>query len=169
MIGKIMGAITGLFSDEESGSANNPHPNPFTNKVVAYCNELQWKYEVMSEGSIRMLFEEDDGRSQLVYFFRGETKKGLQVVSISSPAIKMSSVDASGMSKQDLFNEMLTDNGTSANYAWAISSFGDDDEVINATVDLLLDTMDLKEMEAAVCITSSVADKMEARFGVDDF
>ena len=45
----------------------------------------------------------------------------------------------------------------------------EEEELLIACVDLLLDTMDLKEMAMAVSAVSTVADRMENRFGVDEF
>lgn len=152
-----------------SNGNSNPYPNPFTSKIVAYCEEIGWNFEVRSETSVKMLFIEDDDRSQLVFFNRQQTGKGKEVVCISSPVVRLSTIQESDIDQKAFFNELLELNARSANYRWAVTRMNEDDEILIACVDLLLDTMDLKEMTMAVSAVSTVADRMERRFGVDEF
>jgi len=148
---------------------SNPYPSSFTDKIITYCDQIGWKYEVTSEGSVKMLFIEDDDRSQMVFFNSQQSAKGTEVVCVSSPVVRLSTIHESGIDQKALFNELLEQNGRSTNYRWAFTPFGEDDELLIACVDLLLETMDEREMGAAVSAVSSVADQMESRFGVDEF
>ncbi|MAY15177.1 MULTISPECIES: type III secretion system chaperone family protein [Oceanospirillaceae] len=152
-----------------SNGSTNPYPNPFTSKIVAYCEEIGWNFEVRSETSVKMLFVEDDGRSQLVFFNRQQAGNGSEVVCISSPVVRLSTIQESDIDQKAFFNELLELNGRSANYRWAFTRISEEDELLIAVVDMLLDTMDLKEMAMAVSAVSTVADRMESRFGVDEF
>ena len=152
-----------------SNGSTNPYPNPFTSKIVAYCEEIGWNFEVRSETSVKMLFVEDDGRSQLVFFNRQPAGNGSEVVCISSPVVRLSTIQESDIDQKAFFNELLELNGRSANYRWAFTRISEEDERLIAVVDMLLDTMDLKEMAMAVSAVSTVADRMESRFGVDEF
>ena len=154
---------------DDAGNANNPYPNSFTNKVVAYCEEIGWNFEVRSETSMKMLFIEDDDRSQLVFFNRQQTGNGQEVVCVSSPVVRLSTIQESDIDQKAFFNELLELNARSSNYRWAFTRMNEEEELLIACVDLLLDTMDLKEMAMAVSAVSTVADRMENRFGVDEF
>lgn len=155
------------FIEDDADQSENPHPNPFTNRVCEIAAEIGWTVNVVSDSLIVTHFEMDDDRSQLVYLFSGESKKGIKTISVSSPAVKLSSLDES--SKKDLFNELLIMNGQSINYAWAISEYKEDEEILTANVDLLLDSVDTRELGSAIAATAQAADDLEARFDLDEF
>lgn len=170
MIQMIIDFIKRLLGGSASGSASNnenPHPNAFTNRVCDIASEIGWSVNVVSDSMIVTHFEMDEDRSQLVYLFSGETKKGLKTISVSSPAVKLASLGDTD--KKELFNELLVMNGQSVNYAWAISEFKEGEELLTANVDLLLDTLDTRELGSAIAATADVADELEKRFGLDDF
>jgi len=170
MITRVFSRVSTFFSgNEKSEEELNPFQNPFTNKIVAYSKEIGWKFEVVSENTVRMLFEHDNGRTQLVLFSRQQSGNDTEVVSIHSPVIYLSTLRNSDVDLKAFFNELLVLNAESSNYKWAFTPVSEEDEVLIASVDLLLDTMDLKEMGMAVSAVSAVADQMEERFGVDEF
>lgn len=167
MIKQIMDFIISLFSDDENGVSENPYPNPFTERIVKITDEIGWRVNVVSETMVVTHFDMDEDRSQLVYLFSGESKNGNQVISVSSPALKLSSLEEGD--KKDLFNELLVMNGQSINYAWAIAEYKDNEEILTANVDLLLDSTDTRELGSAIAATAQAADGLEKRFGLDDF
>ena len=92
-----------------------------------------------------------------------------EVVCVSSPVVRLSTIQESDIDQKAFFNELLELNARSSNYRWAFTRMNEEEELLIACVDLLLDTMDLKEMAMAVSAVSTVADRMENRFGVDEF
>lgn len=162
-----MDFIISLFSDDENEVSENPYPNPFTERIVKITDEIGWRVNVVSETMVVTHFDMDEDRSQLVYLFSGESKNGNQVISVSSPALKLSSLEEGD--KKDLFNELLVINGQSINYAWAIAEYKDNEDILTASVELLLDSTDTRELGSAIAATAQAADGLEKRFGLDDF
>ncbi|TQV70179.1 hypothetical protein FKG94_21910 [Exilibacterium tricleocarpae] len=163
-LGIFRGMIKGWIADGELSL--NPYPTPFTKKILALSTELDWKINILSEDNIVINFGLDEERSQLVFVFLAGTIADTHIVQVSSPAAKLSDIE--GGISQELGNELLEDNARATNFGWAIATSKDSDLLV-ATADLALETIDVEELRAAVLNVAIVADKMEERFGLDNF
>lgn len=161
----ILGGIA-RSSAQQGKFMLNPHPSPFTNKILELSNENEWQVAILSEDRVAVPFDEGDGRSQVAYISSVETAGGLQAAFVYSMAAKLSDIeDKLG---QDFYNELLDGNANAANYGWSILS-GDSGDYLAAGADFVLDSFDAVEFGAAVANVSTVADAMEKRFGLDNF
>ena len=150
-----------------SGEDENQFPSPFTNKILQYCNALDWNVSIHSEMHITVGFSFDDDRTQLVHISHTGQIAEQEILQISSAVAKLDDIE--DQLDQDFFNELLKLNALAPNYSWAIETIDEEVEYLVASSDQVLDTLDVNELAVAVYIVASAADEMESRFGLDNY
>lgn len=159
-------ALSRLMDATGLNKEANPHPNDFTDKILAFAQELEWKVAVEAEDCVVAVFQIDEQRSQGVYYFSQTLSSGEQVVEVHSPAVELNNVDDQQWAA--LSNQLLHENNHSANSGWAIESIGDKEYIVSVK-ELLLDTMDCDEFSYASVSVCTSADNLEQKFGGDQF
>jgi len=163
MLSKLSKLIKFFTSEDD-----NEFSCPFTDKVVKYGKELEWNsIEAHSETHITAGFSLEEDRTQVVHIFHTGEIAEQPLIQISSPVASLKEI-GDKMDK-DFMNELLTLNAGAPNYKWAIETIGEDEDYLIASSDQLLNTMDLGEFATAVYAVASAADKMESRFGLDNY
>lgn len=154
-----------MLGGTEAAAAND-HPSPFTEKVLSYAIELDWKISIESENHIVIGFTMDNDRTQMVHLVVvGEMTSG-PVIQVSSPALKVTGNEE--VFSKEFCAELLERNYSAPGYGWSIETVGEDEYLV-AMAEYMLDTMDIGEMATAVYAISSGADAMEERFGIDEY
>ena len=113
-------------------------------------------------------FELESGRSQMV-FARAlpEAVKGRDAVCIYSPCRRVKKGFMRGLSKDDSL-ELLKLNSEVLMARYGIIE-SDDEFLVMASVDVILDTLDAEEVEASFWFVAIAADEYEKKFGGDEF
>ncbi len=160
----MLGKLKKLFGKDD----RNPYPNEFTNLILAHADAIGWNIVIRSESRIAISFDEENGRSQTVHVLCFEQKSGRKIACITSAAGSVNALKETKADLKTLFNELLTENERATYHSWALTE-DDDDLLITANANFVLDNLSRDEFESAVAIISEAADKLEARLGGDDF
>lgn len=139
----------------------------FMKKIKSLCNACEFKYEQTDATGIRMLFEMDNDRSQMVLVNGVETESGKQVVTIQSAVLKLDGLPNKMLGK-DMAEKLLRENAQMALAKWSIDDVSDGKYLV-ATSNWYLDTLDPEEFGRSVQVVAGVADELEETLGVDNF
>lgn len=110
----------------------------------------------------------DGGRSQAVYMrFTAKDPEGNPVVTLFSPCLRLKKGMFSGISKQQATDLLMrNERMLFARYGLWTS---DKEEMIVASVDHLLDTLDPAELKASMFFVAVAADSYEKEHGKDEY
>ena len=113
-------------------------------------------------------FELEEGRSQMV-FARAlpEAVKGQDAVCIYSPCRRVKKGFMRGFSKDDCL-ELLRLNSELLMARYGVIE-SEEEYLVMASVDIILDTLDAEEVEASFWFVAIAADDYEKKFGSDEF
>lgn len=136
-------------------------------KIEELCKACEFNFEQTGESSIRMLFEMEGDRSQMVLVNGVETQSGKAVVSIQSAVLKLDGLPNQMLGK-DMATKLLRENAQMALAKWSIDEV-EEGKYLVATSNWYLDTLDPEEFGRSVQVVAGAADNMEETLGVDNF
>jgi len=114
-------------------------------------------------------FQMEDGRSQEVWVNPTiRLASGAQVVTFSSPCYQYSKGFLKGMSKGDAI-DLLRRNEKTAFARYGLITLKDGSDIVMASADQILDTLDAAEFHAHIWAVATAADSLEKEKGVDRF
>lgn len=156
-----LGWVTSIKAIEEKDMTG------FIGKIEALCSACELVYDQTHENSVRMMFEMDDDRSQMVIINGVETNDGNEVVTIQSAVLKLEGLP-NQMLGGDMAKKLLRENSQMALAKWSIDETQDGKYLV-ATSNWYLETLDAEEFYRAVRVVAGAADEMESTLGVDNF
>jgi hypothetical protein len=96
----------------------------FIGKIETLCSACELVYDQTHENSVRMMFEMDDDRSQMVIINGVETNDGNEVVTIQSAVLKLEGLP-NQMLGGDMAKKLLRENSQMALAKWSIDETQD--------------------------------------------
>lgn len=124
-------------------------------RVKATLDKLELKYEIVSEGKFKLLFQLDSGRSQIVLInSKTYTYSNFEIREIWSPAMKSSSPFSAKVG-----NKLLESSYDQMLGAWQTYKLGDT-YLATFAVKIAASTS-AKDLEAAIRIVVNASDAME--------
>jgi hypothetical protein len=150
----------GLFAQDYNSEKGDP-------KIKKLLKKADIKYTLTTKGNYKVVFDLDNGRTQLVIInSRLYDLKGLEVREIWSTVYKLE--EKSDIKCEELF-ELMADNATNKIGALQIDDIEGTD-VLNFAARVPED-LDAKELVYLLELIASVADKWEVKFtdGKDDY
>ncbi|RMF91904.1 MAG: hypothetical protein D6741_15525, partial [Planctomycetota bacterium] len=131
-------------------------------RIGKLLDEINWKYEVDSDGDYKLIFRFEDDRTQIVFVNSNTSKLGpLEIREVWAPSFRM------GPNPRPADNQALLEANDKVKLgAWRVVKAGDDYVAVFA-IQIAADA-DRETLRTAVDAASVTADQMEQKYSQED-